>query len=70
MKTNWLCKFMRKGFEPPMPFGKTNMVVAANTRTEAIEIMKNSGMVSSQYPKVMASKTYLEVSYHFNWTKD
>lgn len=69
MKPHWLCKFMRRGFEPPMPFGKTRAVIAANTRQEAVEILKASGMVSGDYPNVTASKTALEVDYHFQFTE-
>jgi hypothetical protein len=70
MKAHWLCKFMRRGFEPPYPFGKTRMVVAARTRSEATGILRSSGMVSGAYPKVTASKTDLEVSYHFKFSED
>lgn len=61
---------MRKGFEPPMPFGKTREVVAAHSRAEAVAIVKQSGMASDRYP-VTASKTVLlPVSYHFEYSKD
>lgn len=53
-----------------MPFGKTNMVVAAMSRDEAVRILKASGMVSPNYPKVTASKTDLETSYHFKFSDD
>lgn len=70
MKSNWLVRFVRKYFEPPKPFGKTREVVAANSRQEAIAIVKQSGMVSDRYP-VTASKTVLlPVSYYFEYTKD
>jgi hypothetical protein len=69
-KAHWLVKFMRRGFEPPMPFGKTQMVIAAKDRSEAARILQSSGMVSPSYPKVTASKTDLEVSYHFKFSED
>jgi hypothetical protein len=70
MKPHWLCKFMRRGFEPPMPFGKTRHVIAAKTREEAVAILKSTGVVSPNYPKVTASRTDPGVSYHFNFTED
>ena len=46
---------MRKAWEPPYPFfGKTHEVVEASSRLEAIEQVKQSGVVSDGY-KVTAS---------------
>jgi hypothetical protein len=71
IKPHWLVKFMRRGFEPPMPFGKTHMVVAAKSRKEAIAIVHQSGMVSPMYhERITATPTSLEVSYHFTFTSD
>ena len=71
MKSNWIVKFTRKGFEPPMPFGKTSEVVAAHSRAEAIAIVKQSGMVSDGHYPISASKTVLRpVSYYFEYSKD
>lgn len=70
MKPHWLVKFMRRGFEPPMPFGKTRDVIAAKSREEAVAILKSTGWVSPNYSKVTASKTDLPVSYHFHFTEE
>ena len=50
----WRVKFLRRGWEPPYPFGKSEEVVTAASRREAIEIVKGSGVVSPGY-KVSAS---------------
>ena len=50
----WRVKFMRRGWEPPYPFGKSEEVVIAASRREAIEIVMASGVVSPGY-KVSAS---------------
>ena len=50
----WRVKFMRRGWEPPYPFGKSEEVVIAASRREAIEIVTGSGVVSPGY-KVSAS---------------
>lgn len=68
MKARWKVKFMRKGSEPPMPFGKTSMVVAAESRAQAIEIVSGAGIVSPNY-KTTASKTDEPVSHTFGWTE-
>jgi hypothetical protein len=40
---------MRKGWEPPYPFGKTHEIVEASSRREAIEQVNQSGVVSAGY---------------------
>jgi hypothetical protein len=37
MTRKWKVRFMRKGSEPPYPFGKTHEIVEASSRLEAIE---------------------------------
>ena len=42
MKTRkWKVRFMRKGWEPPHPFGKTTEIVEAANRKEAIEMCRS-----------------------------
>jgi hypothetical protein len=54
MTLKWKVRFMRKGWEPPYPFGKTHEIVEASSRLEAIEQVEQSGVVSAGY-KVTAS---------------
>jgi hypothetical protein len=49
MTRKWKVKFMRKGWEPPYPFGKKHQIVEASSRLEAIEEVKQSGVVSAGY---------------------
>ena len=50
----WIVKFMRRGFEPPMPFGRCKQPVFALNKQQAIEKVKNYDMVSNYY-KITAS---------------
>jgi hypothetical protein len=54
MARKWKVKFMKRGWEPPYPFGKTQDIVEAPTRLEAIDQVKRSGVVSAKY-KITAS---------------
>jgi hypothetical protein len=49
MTRKWKVKFMRRGWEPPYPFGKTHEIVEASNRLDAIEQVKRSGVVSAGY---------------------
>ncbi len=69
MKAHWKVKFMRRGSEPPMPFGKTDVIVAAESRNDAIEIVRATGWISDTHPKVSASKTDKPVDYYFQYTE-
>jgi hypothetical protein len=46
-------KFTRRGMEPPMPFGKTHVVVCAANRNEAKEMVP----ASSYFPITAAPTT-------------
>ena len=50
----WKVKFIRKGWQPPYPFGKSEEIVEAGSRREAIEAVKGTGVVSPHY-KITAS---------------
>jgi hypothetical protein len=45
---------MRRGWEPPYPFGKSVEIVEASNRLEAIEHVRRSRSVSPRY-KITAS---------------
>lgn len=55
---HWKVRFMRRGLEPPRPFGKTIMVICAETRDEAKEQVPASPM----FP-ITASKTTDRVTF-------
>ena len=57
---HWRVKFTRRGDEPPMPFGKTSVVVCTNTRDHAKSVVP----ASPRYP-ITASKTLDAVSFGF-----
>lgn len=57
-KFRWNVSYMKRGFEPPYPFGKTTETVFADSRLEAIEKVKATGRASSFYP-IKASKAKL-----------
>lgn len=57
-RSHWRVKFMRRGMEPPRPFGKTEMVVCALSREDAKEVVP----YSYGYP-VTATKTQADVSF-------
>ena len=40
MIRKWKVQFIRRGWEPPYPFGKTHEIVEASSRSEAIEAVK------------------------------
>ncbi len=50
----WKVKFMRKGSEPPYPFGKSERIVLAETKADAINAVRADGVVSPRY-KITAS---------------
>jgi hypothetical protein len=52
---HWKVSYMRRGSEPPYPFGKTSTMVCADTRDEA----KAAVPASPRYP-ITASKTHLQ----------
>ena len=52
--SRWKVKFMRAGWEPPYPFGKSEEIVEAASRLAAIEYVKQWGWASPRY-KVSAS---------------
>src|ERR1700722_5245612 len=58
VKHRYLLLFMTRKWkvkwEPPYPFGKTHQILEASSRLEAIEQVKQSGVVSAGY-KVTAS---------------
>lgn len=60
---HWKVRFVRRGMEPPRPFGKTSVVVCAATRDEA----KAQVPASPSYP-CTASKTTEPVSFTYRCT--
>ena len=54
MTRKWKVTFMRRGWEPPYPFGKSVEIVEASNRLEAIEHVRRSRSVSPRY-KITAS---------------
>ena len=58
---HWKVTFMRRGMEPPRPFGKTTHVVCAATREEA----KEKVSASPGY-KITASKTLAPVTFTYH----
>lgn len=60
---HWKVRFMRRGCEPPRPFGKTETVVCASTREEAKDIVRNC-QASPGYP-ITASKTTDSVEFPY-----
>ena len=50
----WKVKFMRKGSEPPYPFGKSERIVLAETKAAAIDVVRADGIVSPRF-KITAS---------------
>jgi hypothetical protein len=65
-KPHWLVKFMRRGDEPPRPFGKTSAVVCALSREDAL----NQVPRSTYYPAT-ATRTDKPVTFthHCSCTK-
>lgn len=51
--SHWKVKFTRSGMEPPMPFGKTSMIVCAANRDEA----KSMVPASPGYPCTASATT-------------
>jgi hypothetical protein len=65
---NGKLNFMRRGWEPPYPFGKSEKIVEAQNRLEAVEmveIIRRSGVLSPRY-KITASA--LKESGVYEWT--
>jgi len=58
---HWRVKFMRRGMEPPRPFGKTSAVVCAESRAAAKEAVP----ASPGYP-VTASETADRVTFPYH----
>ena len=57
----WRVKFMRRGWEPPYPFGKSVEIVEADSRLQAIDLVRRSGEASPRYP-ISASKVREEAT--------
>lgn len=51
----WLVKFIQKGFEPPLPFGKAKQCVFAANKIEALEKAKSICLVSDYKKPTVAS---------------
>ena len=45
----WKVRFMRKGSEPPYPFGRSERIVLAETKADAIEAVRADGVVSPRF---------------------
>jgi hypothetical protein len=59
----WKVKFMRKGSEPPYPFGKSERIVLAETKAAAIDVVRADGIVSPRF-KITASACPSNTSHH------
>jgi len=59
----WKVRFMRKGSEPPYPFGKSERIVAAETKANAIAAVRAEGVVSPRF-KITASAVVQVVGVH------
>jgi hypothetical protein len=46
--------FMRRGWEPPYPFGRSEQIIETPNHLEAIEIVKRSSVVVSPRCKISA----------------
>jgi hypothetical protein len=53
--SKWKVKYMDKNLLPPYPFGQCEVEVEANSRKEAVEIVKSQRPVSLMH-KITASK--------------